>query len=202
MPVTKRLRAFLRNESGNFAIIFSICALPLLGLAGMVVDYSRMRSAEQQLQAAVDTAAIAAANGGRDVNDMRRIAAAFVESNAPDYEVDVDTSVQGHKLTIVAETKLALPIMSAVGHPVANISVTTEIESPRLLGGGSVAMHDASGITSRQLESAIQQARQQIRQLTRNMPQAKRQRIEKRLEAEIKRLRATNGSAGSLRFVK
>jgi Flp pilus assembly protein TadG len=52
---------FLRNIRGNFAISFSILSVPLMGAAGLAVDYSSMHLAKSHLQDVADAAALAAA---------------------------------------------------------------------------------------------------------------------------------------------
>jgi hypothetical protein len=52
---------FLRNIGGNFAIAFSLLTVPLMGAAGLVVDYSSMHFAKSHLQDVADAAALAAA---------------------------------------------------------------------------------------------------------------------------------------------
>lgn len=57
----KFLRFFWRNDRGNFAIIFGLVAIPLLGIIGLGVDVTRAYIAQVRLQGAVDNAALAAA---------------------------------------------------------------------------------------------------------------------------------------------
>jgi Flp pilus assembly protein TadG len=58
-----RLRQHLRNlrdaEDGNVAIIFTIALLPIIGLTGAAIDYSRASSVRAAMQAALDATALA-----------------------------------------------------------------------------------------------------------------------------------------------
>ena len=54
------LGKFCRNISGNFAVTFSILAVPILGAVGIAVDYSAMYSAKTSLQDVADGASLAA----------------------------------------------------------------------------------------------------------------------------------------------
>ena len=54
----KLLRAFRSAESGNVATMFGIMLVPILGLVGTAVDYSRATSARTGLQAALDSTAL------------------------------------------------------------------------------------------------------------------------------------------------
>jgi Flp pilus assembly protein TadG len=53
-----RLTAFAAAERGNVAIIFGFCVIPLIGLMGAGVDYSRAARIQTVLQAAADAAAL------------------------------------------------------------------------------------------------------------------------------------------------
>ena len=63
---------FLRDASGNFAIIFAFAALPLMLLIGIGIDYFHDLSLKARLEEAADAAALAAAN----------TATAFVKNNS------------------------------------------------------------------------------------------------------------------------
>lgn len=60
------LRAFCRDESGNFAIIFLACAVMLIGAAGMAVDFSRANNARAAAQNVADSVALATAGAIRE----------------------------------------------------------------------------------------------------------------------------------------
>jgi Flp pilus assembly protein TadG len=55
------LAACGRNDSGNVALAFGIAAIPILGVMGVAVDYSRASHFRSILQSAVDAAALAGA---------------------------------------------------------------------------------------------------------------------------------------------
>ena len=61
-----RLKRFLRNSSGNMAIMFSLAAVPLLLAAGVASDLLRANNANTLLQAATDAAALAGAAGKKN----------------------------------------------------------------------------------------------------------------------------------------
>lgn len=52
---------FRRDSRGNVAMIFGLAAIPILGLAGLAVDYTRASHFRSQLQSAVDASALAGA---------------------------------------------------------------------------------------------------------------------------------------------
>jgi Flp pilus assembly protein TadG len=54
------MHRFLRNQSGNVAVIFALCLVPMLFLAGMALDYASATQRRVRLNAAADAAALAA----------------------------------------------------------------------------------------------------------------------------------------------
>src|SRR5689334_21832957 len=63
------LRGFLQSQSANVAIMFGLTAIPLLGLAGAAVDYSRAASDRTKMQAAIDTTALMLAKEAPGLSD-------------------------------------------------------------------------------------------------------------------------------------
>ncbi|MFL9826914.1 pilus assembly protein TadG-related protein [Rhodoplanes sp. SY1] len=53
------LETFRREERGNVAIMFAVALVPLLGLVGAAIDYSRASSFRTKMQAAADSTALA-----------------------------------------------------------------------------------------------------------------------------------------------
>jgi Flp pilus assembly protein TadG len=64
-----QLRGFLHSQSANVAIMFGLTAIPLLGLAGAAVDYSRAASDRTKMQAAIDTTALMLAKEAPGLSD-------------------------------------------------------------------------------------------------------------------------------------
>jgi Flp pilus assembly protein TadG len=54
------IRSFRRSTSGNVAMIFGLALIPVLGMVGAGVDYSRAANLRARLQAAADAAAVGA----------------------------------------------------------------------------------------------------------------------------------------------
>ena len=55
------LREFSRDRRGNVAAVFALAAIPVVGVAGIAVDYSRAFRVQADLQYSVDAAALAGA---------------------------------------------------------------------------------------------------------------------------------------------
>lgn len=87
-------RRFARDDRGNFATIFALTAIPILGLAGAAVDYTNASRMRAQLQEALDGAAIAGArSAGRPAAEITQIASSFARANLP-------THLQSMALTV------------------------------------------------------------------------------------------------------
>lgn len=54
------MRRFLKNRSANFGVLAAFLMVPVIGAAGLAVDYSNAHSLKTQIQGAADAAALAA----------------------------------------------------------------------------------------------------------------------------------------------
>ncbi len=61
------LKRLSRNEAGNFAVVAALAFVPVIGMAGLGVDYSQAYSARTTLQGEADAIAIAVASEGPGV---------------------------------------------------------------------------------------------------------------------------------------
>lgn len=76
---------FGADRRGNVAMMFALCAVAMLGLVGVAIDFSRTMMARTSLQNALDAASLAAAElqsrGGASTADLEEIAAAMIAAN-------------------------------------------------------------------------------------------------------------------------
>lgn len=77
------MKNFFRNQSGNFATMMAIMALPMLTAVGAAVDYSYALNIRNKIQVAADAAVVAAAKQylltGK--SDARKIGRRFLLAN-------------------------------------------------------------------------------------------------------------------------
>ena len=59
--LSQLFRRFAGDRSGNISAIFALSLIPVVGLIGAAVDYSRANKARTALQAALDSTALAMA---------------------------------------------------------------------------------------------------------------------------------------------
>jgi Flp pilus assembly protein TadG len=55
----QRIGSFRRDENGHVAVIFTLLLIPLIGLTGGAIDYTRASAAKVAMQAALDATALA-----------------------------------------------------------------------------------------------------------------------------------------------
>jgi len=131
----KRLRSALadlwRDRAGNFAVLTAVVAVPMVGAAGLALDYANMSRSRAELQNALDAAVLAVAQRGDGVSDAeaQRIAASFLTGNlAQAYRnmavVRNDTSVT---LTAELPTPLSFGGLFGLHEAVINASSTADM---------------------------------------------------------------------------
>ena len=67
----ERVCSFGSDRRGNVAIIFGLAMLPIIGLVGAAVDYSRGNAAKASMQAALDAAALTLSKEARGMTDAQ-----------------------------------------------------------------------------------------------------------------------------------
>ncbi len=79
----RRTSRFLRSDLGNLTMIGAIAAIPIIGAAGMAVDYARISRVKEKMQLVTDGATLAAA-GARNISgtaDERKTKRAAIATN-------------------------------------------------------------------------------------------------------------------------
>jgi Flp pilus assembly protein TadG len=69
--LSKSLRAFRSARGGNVAVIFAFATVPMIGLIGAAVDYSRGNSVRSSLQAALDSTALMLSKDAPNLNQAQ-----------------------------------------------------------------------------------------------------------------------------------
>nr|WP_047573571.1 pilus assembly protein [Methylobacterium sp. ZNC0032] len=93
------IRRFRRDEGGNFLMLFGLTLIPLMGVVGVAIDYSRASNARQALNSAIDSAALMAARDAQKLSDgqLRARIEAWIRDNLP---ADVKSEYTGATITI------------------------------------------------------------------------------------------------------
>jgi hypothetical protein len=99
------LRRFRENDRGAVAIVFAVALIPIMGLSGAAIDYTRATQAKTKLQAAADSAALAALTVKASSLSQRELAARTVfEANRPADMTPSATYAVGKKEAVVTAT--------------------------------------------------------------------------------------------------
>lgn len=131
-----RARAFGSANGGNVAMTFALALIPIVGLVGAAVDYSRGNSAKAAMQAAVDAAALMLSK------DAAGLTTAQINSKANDYfqaifnRTDVTnvavtpsyTTSGGSQIVLTATGSIPTSILKVVGFPAFNIDASSTVK--------------------------------------------------------------------------
>lgn len=125
-----KLKALASDRSANFALISALAMVPLVGIAGLAVDYTNASRARTRLQQALDTASLAVARAGSDVSKAaaRRIAEEFLSSNFGDGFKDLDVVRNGTSVTVSARIDVDLYFGGILGQELWPIAVASSAD--------------------------------------------------------------------------
>ncbi len=118
---------FRDDERGNIAVIFAFTLLPILGLVGAAVDYTRVNTARTQLQSALDSASLMVSKDAASLSDadMRQRAwdyfsSLYKNTEAPVTQADlqinyVPNTGKGATLSLSATSKINSDFVQIMG---------------------------------------------------------------------------------------
>lgn len=123
------LKRFVRDTSGNFAIMFAVCLTMVMAVVGAAIDLNGMTSQRSTYQNMADAAVLAAARSGEtDLAKLNEIASAFVAANGvvgETYATDVTISADGVLHVEVSGTYTTV-LMGMFGKPTIDIEGIAE----------------------------------------------------------------------------
>lgn len=125
-------RRFCEDRKGNAAILFGLCVIPVMGLVGAAVDYTRAANIRTAMQAAADAAALAAA---RDVpNQSQAQIAAYAKRifdanfQRPDATVTAVTTTKDAKtITVAANATMKTAIMAILHVDEIPVGISSQV---------------------------------------------------------------------------
>lgn len=129
----RTFRAFQSDRRGNVLIMFGFAAIPLIGLVGAAVDYSRASTARQMLSAAVDSAALMAARDASKLTDSQ------LRSRIDQW---IRANLSGDVADAFGNATIAIDRNARTVDIAATIDMRTTLI--RVLGKDSVAVHSNS----------------------------------------------------------
>ena len=131
---------FRTDAEANVAPIFAIAIIPLLGLTGAAVDYSRANSIKSAMQAAADTTALnlvkdalSLPSGNVSATATPVFLASFARPDAAQLQVSAQSTSSG-VVTVAATAQMATNFMGVLG--ITNIAIGSRAVAMQTPGDG------------------------------------------------------------------
>jgi Flp pilus assembly protein TadG len=133
--VETSLRRFLKCTGAGIAPIFALSIIPVIGLVGAAVDYSRANSIKAGLQSALDATALAMARASPTLTQaqLQQQTTAYFQAlfNKPEAKNVIVTSTYtttgGPQLTIKISSTMDTMFMNVMGFSSLNIGSSTTV---------------------------------------------------------------------------
>jgi Flp pilus assembly protein TadG len=125
-----QLRAFRTARDGNIAIIFGLASLPVVGLVGAAIDYSRANSIKADLQSSLDATALMLSKSIATETDPKKKAeayfkAVFNRSEAANTAITVSYTPGGSSVTVSGVTSVMPKFIGIIPGLQKEINVST-----------------------------------------------------------------------------
>ena len=116
--MTARANGFLLDRRGNFAILMSVLAVPLVLAAGVALDIANITRTKNHLQNALDAAVLAIAREGKQIDDKTaiQIANAYLENNYGLYFADLKVVRDGTTVKVDASARAEMAFGGLFGY--------------------------------------------------------------------------------------
>lgn len=138
----RRIRSIWGNQAGNAGIIFGLAVIPLLALGGGSVDLAYRAKMRGELQAAADTAAIAAArvlqvgetSRNPDWDALRSVAegkaTTMLDAALPSLDPEVAVDIAADKVVISATLNVKTSFLGVIGLNTLPARAAAEVNLP------------------------------------------------------------------------
>jgi Flp pilus assembly protein TadG len=139
-----QIREFVRNTRGNIAIAMAFASIPLLGVAGVAVDFANKMRIEAKLQAAVDAGTLAGASlRGATEQDIRKVIRRYAKQNDVAKYLDDDSRLtinlrNDGTINVRATGKVDTTLTRVLGFE--SMDVEASAQAKRGDGGAEVAL--------------------------------------------------------------
>jgi Flp pilus assembly protein TadG len=130
------LRHFLKDRRGGITPMFALAIIPVFGLIGAAVDYSRANSVRTAMQAAADATALMLSKDASSLTASQLstkatayFQALFNRSEAKNLAITpVYSTTGGSQLTITASASVDSSFMKLMGYPQLNVGTTAIVK--------------------------------------------------------------------------
>ena len=135
MSIKRCLQHFLQDRRGGITPMFALAILPVVGLTGAAIDYSRANSVRSAMQAAADSTALMLSKDASSLTASQLTTKAtayfqamFNRSEAMNLAVTpVYSTTNGSSLTITASATVNASFMKLMGYPQLNIGTNSVV---------------------------------------------------------------------------
>ncbi len=189
-------KRFTEDKRGNVAITGTLLILPILMLAGVGIDYSRISNAEKTLESVVDNAAADAQRLFRLGPYAEKELEDLINANTGRDTARVKISINQDKLRIDATDEIDTPLLSTIGQAKSEITASIEVDGNRQTSVGSEKASTEGSRTDQQKAAETSKKRQSLRRLERNLEESLRQvrmssrinyRLRQRIEDDLRK---------------
>jgi len=130
------LQRFLQDRRGGITPMFALAIVPVVGLTGAAIDYSRANSVRAAMQAAADSTALMLSKDATTLTPSQLTTKAtayfnalFNRSEAKSLAITpVYSNTAGSQLTITASASVDSSFMKLMGYPQLNIGTTSTVK--------------------------------------------------------------------------
>ncbi|MBL8574373.1 MAG: pilus assembly protein [Hyphomicrobiaceae bacterium] len=127
----KSVQKMRKDQRGNVAVVFALATLPVLGLMGSAMDYSRATRVRNHLQHAADAAALAGANATDKADAERRTIAsnvfnANIKKLGDLYDTTFSSTPKPDGMSVVASAKVKNHVAAIMGKTYTQVGVDAE----------------------------------------------------------------------------
>ncbi len=130
----KSFRQLLKDRSGATALTFALLLVPIMGMTGLAVDYSRATNDRSRLQNAADSAALAGASiyTGANAAAAEARARAYLRANlgAEADAVRVSFNAANQKVNVTLDSQTETVFMKLLDKDTVSIGVTAQALAP------------------------------------------------------------------------
>ena len=134
--VARLARRFQNDTSGVVALLFALCAIPILLVAGSALDFVQASDVKGKLQSALDAAALAAATSA-NLTDAQRVDLAkaafernFASNKTSGLSAVPEFTISDGQVIATASTSMATDFVRVVGIDAMDINAGVTISIP------------------------------------------------------------------------
>ena len=134
--LSRKLAGFKAASHGNVTILFALSMIPVFGLVGAAVDYSRANSARSAMQAAVDATALMLSKDVAELSSSERskkatdyFAALFNRTEVTDVTLtSVYSPSPNFQIVLSATGAVPTTVSKIIGFQKLNVSVSSTVD--------------------------------------------------------------------------